>query len=319
MSGKIPWNHTLKPLMLAPMQGITNRGLRNVFSEWVRPDVIFTEFIRVRPGSKKPLSQTDLLEVADKGNSVPLVAQLIGRDMQALLLAADAVQNAGVRHLNINMGCPFGRMNARSAGGALLMEPAGIEEILLALRKEVAGSLSIKMRAGYEDPMQIFSLLPLFENVGIDFLVLHPRTVKQKYAGKADHVLTRRVVASTRIPLIANGDITTTAEGCEVLESTGSAGLMLGRGAIGDPMLFERLRGKAPAEPIRDLRAAELRYYLLKILDCYRDIFCGETQVLCKMKAVVTYICESQFSTHMKVLKRCKNLAKFVDLIQGIE
>ena len=319
MSGNLPWNNTSKPLMLAPMQGITNRGLRAVFSEWVKPDVIFSEFIRVRPGAKKALSQTDLLEVTDRGISLPFVAQLIGRDRQALLAAADAVQNAGVKHLNINMGCPFGRMNERSAGGALLKEPAGMEEILQSLRKQVSGSLSIKMRAGYEDQMQIFSLLPLFEDAGIDFLVLHPRTVKQRYSGNADHTLCKRVVESTRIPLIANGDITTADEARAVLESTGAAGLMLGRGAIGDPILFKRMRGEAPAEPSRDERAAELRYYLLKLLDYYRDIFCGDIQILCKMKAVITYVCDANFTKHMKGLKRCKNLAKFTDLIHDIE
>lgn len=315
----LPWKSDSTPLMLAPMQGITNRGLRAVFSRWVQPDVIFTEFIRVRPGSRKPLSSTDHLEIAAQGTSIPFVAQLIGRDLQALLAATEVVQNAGVKHVNINMGCPFGRMNAGSAGGALLKEPRGMESILRSLRKEVVGSLSIKMRAGYEDPMQIFSLLPLFEDVGIDFLVLHPRTVQQRYSGTADHALTQEVVKSTRIPLIANGDITTADEGCVILESTGAAGLMLGRGAIGDPLLFERIRGKAPAESTRNERAAELRYYLINLLDSYRDIFCGETQVLCKMKAVITYICDAHFSKHMKGLKRCKNLTKFAELIQGIE
>ena len=113
-----------------------------------------------------------------------------------------------------------------------------------ALRDAVAGTFSVKMRAGYDDPQQVFSLLPLFESAGVDFLILHPRTVVQEYAGLADHGITAGVVAATRLPVIANGDIRTVADGQRVLRLTGAAGLMLGRGAIADPLLFQRLRGR---------------------------------------------------------------------------
>ncbi len=319
MAKKFPWPvHNKKPLMLAPMQGLTNRALRGLFIEWVRPDVVFTEFLRVRPGSKKSLSRVNVAEVSTHNGAVPLVAQLIGRDTRALVAAAELAVDCGVEHLNINMGCPFGRMTSRSAGGGLLKDPAGVEDMLIALRRAIPGSFSVKLRSGYDDPEQIFSLLPLFEDVGVDFLILHPRTVTQRYGGRADHTITGRVVSATRLPVIANGDVTTPAEGREILDKTAAAGLMLGRGAIGDPMLFKRLRGDAAPEPSHRERAAELRYYLQELQKLYTEIFQGDTQVLCKLKEVLAYIVDQDFKKKIKKLKRCKSLATFADLVDGI-
>ena len=319
MAKKLPWLvDNEKPLMLAPMQGLTNRALRGLFIEWVRPDVVFTEFLRVRPGSKKSLSRVNVAEVSTNNGAVPLVAQLIGRDTRALVAAAELAVDRGVEHLNINMGCPFGRMTSRSAGGALLKDTAGVEDMLIVLRRAIPGSFSVKLRAGYDDPEQIFSLLSLFEDVGIDFLIIHPRTVTQRYAGRADHTITGRVVGATRLPVIANGDVTTPAQGREILDQTDAAGLMLGRGAIGDPLLFKRLRGAALEEPSRRDRAAELRYYLQELLQRYREIFHGDTQVLCKLKAVLAYVNDRDFAKNIKKLQRCKRLEVFAELVDAI-
>jgi tRNA-dihydrouridine synthase len=200
----------------------------------------------------------------------------------------------------------------------LLKDTAGVEDMLIALRRAIPGSFSVKLRAGYDDPVQIFSLLPLFEDVGIDFLIIHPRTVTQRYAGRADHTITGRVVGATRLPVIANGDVTTPAQGREILYQTDAAGLMLGRGAIADPLLFKRLRGAAVEEPSRQDRAAELRYYLQELLQRYREIFHGDTQVLCKLKAVLAYVNDRDFAKNIKKLKRCKRLEVFAELVDAL-
>ncbi|HCF60118.1 MAG TPA: dihydrouridine synthase, partial [Myxococcales bacterium] len=180
--------------MLAPMQSVTNRALRSLFAKWARPDVLFTEFMRVKPSRiGGPLNPKDLREARGEEHGIPLVFQLIGGDPAAVVDAARAAQRAGAAHLNLNVGCPFGRMGAGSGGNLLRRTPV-LEAMLAALRAEVTGSLSVKVRAGYDDPEQLFSLLPLFEAAGVDFLVLHPRTVAQAYDGEADHRITARVV-----------------------------------------------------------------------------------------------------------------------------
>ena len=302
--------------MLAPMQGLTNRGLRNLFAQWVRPDTLFTEFMRVAPGeTSRRLSATDLQEMASEEAGIPLVVQLIGHGTDALVAAARLAQQNGAVHINLNLGCPFGRMTTGLTGGGILQQPALLQELIPALRSVITGSFSIKLRAGYTDPEQIFSLLPLFESSMVDFLVLHPRTVVQEYAGQADHQITRRVVEETALPVIANGDIRTAEDGVRLLEQTGAAGLMLGRGAIADPLLFQRLRQQMPGQPDRAERAAMLRHYLSGLLERYQPIFCGEQQILGKLKSVFACMDDPDFARQLKGLKKARSIRQFSDLV----
>jgi tRNA-dihydrouridine synthase len=298
--------------MLAPMQGLTNRALRAVFVEWVRPDVVWTEFVRGRPGPEV-LSRSDQRELASQA-CVPLVVQLIGNDRGGLQAAAGAAHQAGVAHLNFNLGCPTGRHTGRCAGGALLAFPERLPALLGALRAAFPGSLSVKLRAGFDDPRQVFTLLPLFEQVGIDYLVLHPRTVAQRFDGHADHRLTAEVVRATALPVIANGDVTSAAQGTRVLEETGAAGLMLGRGAMADPLLFRRLRGAAPPAP----DGTELRQLLERLLPRYVELFCGDHQVLAKLKEPLAFASTLHSRDAIVRLRRARSLAAFRDALQTL-
>ncbi|OGU09669.1 MAG: dihydrouridine synthase [Geobacteraceae bacterium GWC2_58_44] len=316
---KLPWLPGETPLMLAPMQGLTNRALRSLLIEWVRPDVVFTEFMRVNPvAAKKRLAPGDLREISPSEDGVPLVVQLIGHGRDSLVSAAQAAQDAGAVHINLNMGCPYGRMTSGLTGGAMLKRPDLLEEIIPALREAIDGTFSVKLRAGYEEPQEIFSLLPLFETADVDFLVLHPRTVRQAYSGHADHAVTAEVVKRTGIPVIANGDIRSSAGGLRVLKETGAAGLMLGRGAIGDPMLFQRLRGQAAADPECRERQAMLHRYLSDLLPRYCDLFCGDAQVLGKIKGIVSNVEDMELEKELKQLKRSKTLQAFRAAVEGL-
>ena len=318
-SHKLPWQPDTPPLMLAPMQGLTNRGLRELFARWVQPDTLFTEFMRVAPGETgKRLSASDLQEMAPSEAGIPLVVQLIGHGTKALVQAAHIAQQSGAVHINLNLGCPFGRMTTGLTGGGILQRPELLQELIPALRSAINGSFSVKLRSGYTDPQQIFSLLRLFEDSKVDFLVLHPRTVVQEYAGRADHTITARVVQATGIPVIANGDVRTGAEGLQLLEQTGAAGLMLGRGAIADPLLFQRLRKKVTEQPDRTERAAMLRLYLAELLGRYQGIFCGEQQILGKVKTVFACMDDPDFTRQIKGLKKATSIGKFLDLVQQL-
>ena len=305
----LPWSGDQIPLMLAPMQGLTNQALRHFFMETVRPDVVFTEFLQVRPGSrKKGLGKKECTEISAQPDDTPLVVQLMGRDTQALVNGAITAQEAGAQHININMGCPYGRMQSNSAGGALLKDPNSLPDTLHALREATQGSFSVKIRSGHEDPRQIFSLLPMFEEAGVDFLILHPRTVVDRYATPADHSITEEVCRETHLPVIANGDINKKEDGIRVLAETKSVGLMLGRGAIADPWLFLRLRNEHPAEFDEATRRDEIRHYLFTLLNLYQNYFCGDMQAISKLKEVLNQINDPWFNKPRKAMRKCKEL-----------
>ncbi|MDH3360424.1 MAG: tRNA-dihydrouridine synthase family protein, partial [Desulfobulbaceae bacterium] len=195
-SSRLPWAEGSNPLMLAPMQGLTNRALRELFVEKVQPDVVFTEFVRIQAGAKKIISNNGRAEVIAKSGDTPLVVQLIGVDAEALVAAADMVQELGGEYLNINLGCPYGRMTSNSAGGALLRDPIALEKMLVLLRRQIKVGFSVKVRSGFDDPGQVLTLLQVFEDCGVDFLIIHPRTVIQKYSGPADHQITAEAVGN---------------------------------------------------------------------------------------------------------------------------
>ena len=305
--------------MLAPLQGLTNRAMRALFVDWVRPDVVFTEFMRVSNVSRKRLQRNDLKEAASTTGNVPLVAQLVGNHVESLVAAAHNAEEVGAQHINLNMGCPYGRTTSGATGGALLKKPELLADIIPALRTAISGTFSIKLRAGYNDPEQIFSLLPLFEKSEVDFLIIHPRTVAQKYAGSADHSITGRIVRATAIPIIANGDIRTADEGLRILEETGAAGLMLGRGAITDPLLFDRLRSRNPREPTEAEMANMLRRYLSDLLTRYCELFCGERQILDKFKNVLSFIEIPTLSIEITQMKRTNKVADLTALIEALQ
>ncbi|MGV3624204.1 MAG: tRNA dihydrouridine synthase [Archangium sp.] len=310
----LPWAQGTVPLMLAPMQGVTNRAVRQVFVDWVRPDVVFSEFMRVKhaEGAQR-LSHGDLLDAKPHGKGVPLIVQLIGRDLEPLVEGVHEAQAAGAVHLNLNMGCPYGRMNV-GCGGGMLERPEELPTILRALRDAVTGTFSVKVRSGYSDPEQIFSLLPVFEDAGVDFLALHARTVVQRYDGEADHSVTARVVKATRLPVIANGDIDSVEAGRRVLEETGAAGLMMGRGAMKDPLLFERLRGREVELSPREIHQRFLRALTRE----YGVLFGAEANVLSKLKSSLAVMNVPEDERAYRPLKKAKTVEAFCEGVEQL-
>ncbi len=313
----LPWRAGIQPLMLAPMQGLTNDALRASYIERYSPDVVFTEFVRVQSRARKGIGRQDRDEIVAHTAAVPLVVQLIGNSGTALAAAASYLENHGCRDLNLNLGCPYGRMTTGATGGELLNEPEQLREVLIALRRAVHGSFSIKCRAGYSDPRQIFELLPFYEEIGIDYLILHPRTVEQKYTGIADHTITAEVVTSTSLPVIANGDINSPDIGRWLLNEAGAAGLMLGRGALADPWLFQRIRGELPDTADEQQRRRTVFEQLSDLLPRYLVKFCGERQALMKLKDLLNFIPDESLQRDLGKLKRTTTVARFRALLES--
>lgn len=300
--------------MLAPMQGLTNRALRAVYGEIAKPDVLFTEFVRVRPKAKKVIANSDFIEATTRVPGIPLVVQVIGCADEGVVDAVADLVERGVEHINVNMGCPFGRMTSVLAGGGMFKQPETVYPMLAALREIVPGSLSVKTRLGIEGQREIFTVLDSFSKAKIDFLIVHSRTVKQKYKGEADHELTREIVQTLKIPVIANGDIRTVEDANRVSQQTGASGIMLGRGAIADHRLFERIRGNAHTNPSEDERIQEVTLRLRMLLERYQDIFHGDAQVLAKFKEVLAHLDLPELIRLRKRLRKARSSSE----IQGV-
>ncbi|TWU47042.1 tRNA-dihydrouridine synthase C [Rubripirellula reticaptiva] len=304
--------------MLAPMQGLTNRALRAVYGELATPDVLFTEFVRVRPNAKKVIADSDFVEATTSVPGIPLVVQVIGCADDGVVDAVSDLVARGVQHINVNMGCPFGRMTSVLAGGGMFKYPETVYPMLAAMRQIVPGSLSVKTRLGIDDQREVFSVLDAFEKASVDFLVVHSRTVKQKYKGEADHDLSREIVLAAAMPVIANGDIRSVEDAQRVMKQTGAAGLMLGRGAIADHKIFDRIRSREPGNPSAEARQQEVTERLRRLLDGYEDIFHGDAQVMVKFKEVLAHIEAPELDRLKKRLKKASSCMTLRQQLQAI-
>ncbi len=238
------------------MQDVTDLPFMKVVAKRGGPDYFVTEYFRVYENSK--LNSKILQSITENETGIPVYAQMIGQDIPALVHIAKELQNHPVAGIDLNLGCPAPKVCNKQAGGGLLRHPDKIDQILGALREACACPFTVKTRLGYEAPEEIDLLLSVFEKHAIDALVIHGRTVREKYQTPVHPDLLRRAVERLNCPVMANGNVVNVETGLAYLEQTQAAGLMIGRGAIRSPWIFSQLRahweGREKIQPTkRDL------------------------------------------------------------------
>jgi nifR3 family TIM-barrel protein len=184
----------------------------------------------------------------------PFSVQIFGKDPERMARAAEVAVDAGADIVDINMGCPARKVVRHGSGAALLKDFRLIERILRAVRRVLRAPLTVKTRAGWSPGEgEIHELAPILINEGVDAVTLHPRWAVQGFGGKADWDLLPRLAEVFPGPVIGNGDITRPQHVLTRLKSTGCAGIMIGRGALGNPWLFQQalslLRGGPLVQP----------------------------------------------------------------------
>ncbi len=238
-------------LALAPMQDVTDLAFWRVMARHGGADLYWTEYFRVHSDSKPEKYILDSITQNPTGR--PVIAQMIGNDIPALVRNARALQQFPVAAIDLNLGCPAPVVYRKCAGGGLLRDPGQIDAILGAMRQAVAIPFTVKTRIGFDSAAGFDELLILFAKHAVDLLTVHGRTVKQMYRPGVRYDLIARAAGQLACPVLANGNIHGPDQALAVLAQTGARGLMIGRGAIRNPWLFrqirERQRGATPALP----------------------------------------------------------------------
>jgi len=256
-------SHPGPPLTaLAPMQDVTTLPFMRLLGKYGAPDLLFTEYFRVHAHSRLESHIVD--SILHHATGRPIVAQLIGESLPDLERTVAAIEAAGlpVAGIDLNMGCPAPKVYKKNVGGGLLRDPAKVDAILGCLRAAARSQFSVKMRIGFEDDRNFETILDLIEKHQVDLLSLHARTVQEGYRSEVHYDYIRRAVERLACPVLGNGNITSVAKGRRVLETTGCAGLMIGRHCIRNPWIFRQLREHFAAAPIYAPTLADVRQYI---------------------------------------------------------
>jgi tRNA-dihydrouridine synthase B len=302
--------HGKEPLLaLAPMQDVTTLSFMRVIARYGGPDAYWTEYFRVY--SQSHLDKWILQSIAENPTGRPVVAQLIGNDVVALVRTAKELQDYPVAAIDLNLGCPAPIVYRKCAGGGLLREPQRVDAILGALRDAVTIPFTVKTRIGFESPAEFDALLPLFAKHPIDLLTIHARTVKQMYRPGVRYDLITRAVQELKCPVLANGNVHGAAQAKQLLVETGARGLMIGRGAIRNPWLFDQIRAGLRGEKITLPAGRDVLAYIRELWEGEIMPDVKEPAQVQRMKKFMNFIGEGIDEKFLFEIRRVTTTADF--------
>ena len=258
------------PLALAPMAGITDLPFRLICRR-LGCGMTVSEMVSAKGLLYKNVKTTEMLRIDD--GERPTAIQLFGSVPEELAEAARMVEASGADMIDFNMGCPVPKIVNNGEGSALMKQPQLAHDILAAMVKAVKIPVTVKFRAGWDDSNRnAVEIAKAVEAAGVSAVAVHGRTRQQFYEGKADWGIIAEVKQAVKVPVFGNGDIFTVEDGLRMLEETGVDGLMIGRGADGNPWIFRELaavlRGEErPAAPSLQERLAQAAEHLDMLID----------------------------------------------------
>ena len=226
-------------LFLAPMAGVTDLAYR-ILARECGADVTVTEFTAASGLTRK--NTYSWLKVESDSRESPFIPQIFGGVIEEMTQTVEMLQDRA-DIIDINFGCPAPKVCRNDAGAALLRDPDRVVAMVSACIEVASVPITVKMRLGTGSGANTaLEICRRLEEVGVERVCVHGRTLRQRYSGEADWSQIRKIVESVGIPVIANGDVTDSLTASKCLEHTGAAGLMIGRGAIGRPSIFYEIK-----------------------------------------------------------------------------
>ena len=251
------------PLVLAPMAGVTDLPFRLLCKEQ-GCGMTYTEMASAKAILYGNKNTQELLKIGEAER--PAAVQIFGSDPEIMAEIGARLAEGPYDIIDVNMGCPVPKIVNNGEGSALMRDPGTAEKILTAMVKAISKPVTVKFRKGFANGEETaVEFAKMAEACGVQAVAVHGRTREQYYSGKADWDVIRRVKEAVKIPVIGNGDVFQPEDAARMMGETGCDGVMIARGAKGNPWIFKRslefLRtGQASLSPSRE----EVREMILR-------------------------------------------------------
>ena len=295
---------------LAPMAGVTDFAFR-ALCRAQGAALTTTEMVSAKALVYKDEKTRSLLYLPEDEH--PCAVQIFGHEPEVMAEAAGlALELSGADMLDINMGCPVGKIVKSGDGSALMRHPELAGRIVEAVKAAVSVPVTVKFRKGWDGgSVNAVEFAKVIEQAGASAIAVHGRTRVQMYAGKADWDIIRDVKSAVSIPVFANGDVFSGADAAHILRYTGADGVMIGRGCFGDPWLFERANAALAGKPEPELPPLKERIDL-----AVRQI---ETAAVQKGERLACIEARSQFCWYLRGVRRASEYKQDVVHVSSLE
>ena len=252
------------PTALAPMEGVTDRAFRALIRGVGGCGLTVTEFVSSESLKRKDPKAWRHAELDPEEH--PVSIQIYGRNPQAMAEAAKECEGLGADIIDLNLGCPSKQVTGGCSGSALMKEPERATAIFKAVKAAINIPMTVKMRLGWDhNRLNAADIAYSAQEEGAEMIAVHGRTRMQMYRGSADWTAIKSVTQRVHVPVLVNGDILNAEGALKALQESGAQGVMIGRGAVRDPWVFQRvnaaLLGQPFIEPPLQDRLSSLKQY----------------------------------------------------------